>query len=438
MQSSHWSPYLIYGLIISVYVPGVIALLRLPRLALMPIVSFSFLGMLLFTALGSWMIITRGNHFLGSLSSDTYLNMLIAQCLLFYVVVGPYVMLRKRTKIKTGAPGTDESVRAVLMMLTVGILIVYYLKVGKFLLFDLLAGHINRLNILDYRALTYGLKEYPLFRLGFLVFPALAAALSVGIASRRGRLNMVDVGCIVLCMIPPLLLAEKAAILHMAVIVFIAYTLHLGMQQRPLGSAVNPKIMLIGLITLVPTIAAYIAYLGSADGLQHLPRQILFRIFGVYSEGMAATVRYTDLHGFFNGATLPTFKGLFPHERIHLDVVMHTFLAAGTEVQGAAIPGATPVPANAEGYANFGWLGFVLFSAAAFGCIVMVQELLSRLRLGGLSMALMAWYGYLGFILSTTSVFGTFISLIHTVVAVGVILLWLGIEKIRLVTLKHV
>jgi hypothetical protein len=75
-------------------------------------------------------------------------------------------------------------------------------------------------------------------------------------------------------------------------------------------------------------------------------------------------------------------------------------------------------------YLNFGWPGFVLFGAVSFLCMVLIQEVLLRLRAGASAWALSAWYGYLGFTLFTTSLFATFISLIHTVVAVGVVALW--------------
>jgi uncharacterized membrane protein HdeD (DUF308 family) len=46
-----------------------------------------------------------------------------------------------------------------------------------------------------------------------------------------------------------------------------------------------------------------------------------------------------------------------------------------------------------------------------------------------LTIALSAWYGYLGFTMFTTTIFATFISLIHTVVAVGVVACWCAIRR---------
>ncbi len=103
------------------------------------------------------------------------------------------------------------------------------------MLFDLLAGKINRINILEFRALTYGLKEYPSFAWA-TVFPALIAALSVGMASARGRMKVSDFLWIAACLVPPMLLAEKAAILNMsATVLFIAYGIHWACRGAPWG-----------------------------------------------------------------------------------------------------------------------------------------------------------------------------------------------------------
>ena len=45
-------------------------------------------------------------------------------------------------------------------------------------------------------------------------------------------------------------------------------------------------------------------------------------------------------------------------------------------------------------------------------------------------LALSAWYGYLAFTLMTTTVFATFISLIHTVLAVGVLAAWCAFDRL--------
>jgi hypothetical protein len=429
------SPYLVFAVVMAAYFPGVVAALLLPRLTGMPVVTFAFLGMFLFTAVGSVLIMTRPHWALGPLSSSAYVMMLLGQAVIFYAVVGPYFWWRKLPRsVDVGSVGAGNLLRAVLALATLAILAYYYAKVGRFLLFDLVAGRINRVNILEYRALTYGLPEYPLLRLGFFVFPALIAAITVAMASARGRLGGRAILVMGLCMVPPLLLAEKAAVLHMAAVVFIAYGLHLGDRGLPLATALRGRTLLIVLLAFLPTALSYLVYFTApGDTVRSAFDQFLFRIVGVYSETMAASVPFVEAHGYLGGTTMPNAKGLFPHERFNLEAAMHGFLAAGSEYRSqVALPGASPVPATAEGYVNFGWPGFVLFSVVAFASVVVVQEILLRLRarFGAAAWALSAWYGYLAFTLMTTTVFATFISLIHTVLAAGVLTAWYAIDRL--------
>ncbi len=429
------SPYLIFAAVMAAYLPGVVAAFLHPRLIAMPVVTFAFLGMFLFTAAGSILIMTRPHWALGPLSSSAYVMMLLGQALIFYAVVGPYLWWRKiRLTTDAGAVVTGNLLLALLALATLAILAYYYAKVGRFLLFDLVAGHINRVNILEYRALTYGLPEYPVLRLGFFVFPALIAAITVAMASARGRLGGRALVTIGLSLVPPLMLAEKAAVLHMAAVVFIAYGLHLGNRGLPLVAALRGRTLLIVLLAFMPTAFTYLVYFSApGDTVRSAFDQFLFRIVGVYSETMAASVPFVDAHGYLGGTTMPNAKGLFPHERFNLEAAMHGFLAAGSEYRSqAALPGASPVPATAEGYINFGWPGFVLFSVVAFASVVVVQEILLRLRarFGAAAWALSAWYGYLAFTLMTTTVFATFISLIHTVLALGVLVAWYAIDHL--------
>lgn len=431
-------PGLLYLLVLAVYLPGLVAAVRSPRLAAMPVVTFTFLGMFLFTAAGSWQVMTQMHYTvrpsgdatwasaaLGTLGSGQFVVMLLIQALLFYAIAGPYAYLKKGSILVQDPPALpDVALRVILALATVIVLEMYYLKVGRFLFFDLLEGKINRVNILEFRALTYGLKEYPFFRLGFLVFPALIAALTVAIASARGRIRLGDLLWIGCCLIPPLLLAEKSAILNMSAVVFIAYCLHLGMRQRSLSSALNTKTVAIVALAFLPTAVTYLIYFSTlSDNYLEVVNQFVFRIAGVYSQSLAATVGFVDAHGYLNGATLPNLKGLLSHERFNLEAAMQLFLGGIDIYPKSVIAGSTPVPATGEGYVNFGWPGFVLFGAASFFCMILIQELLLRLRIGATGWALSAWYGYLGFTLFTTSLFATFVSLTHTLVAASLIAL---------------
>lgn len=426
-QITDTDPYLLYLLVLAVYLPGLVAILFAPRLASFPVVTFTFAGMFLFTAAGSILIMTRPHFPLGILLSGEYVSMLILQALIFYLVAGPYVYLRTApTGRRLVVVPADGLVCGLLLLATVIILGLYYLNVRHFVLFDLLAGRFNRVNILEYRAFTYGLPAFPFYRLGFLVFPAIAAALAILMAAAAGRVRPWHAAAVGLCLVPPLLLGEKAAILNISVVLLVAYTLHLAARGRTLADMLRIRAVLIILAAFIPTALIYLMYFNNPeDSVRAAFDQFVFRIIGVYSEALAAVVPYVKQHGYLGGLTMPNLKGLLPYDRISLEAVMQAFLSAGTEhASSSSLLGASPVPAPGEGYVNFGWPGFITFCIVSFACAIGVQEILLRLRAGATGLALSAWYGYLGFTLFTTTVFATLISLIHTVVAVGILVVW--------------
>ena len=200
----------LYLVILLAYLPGAVAVWKWQKLALFPLLVWYYFGMVLFLAIGSYKVMTTP-HLIGSLFSRTYVLMLVSQVAILYIFAWPYVYYAKRPQTPNRHK-CDDFLPWLLMALAVGVLAIYYSKVGNFLIFDLIAGNINRFNILDYRLMTYGLPEYPFYRMGFLVFPAMAAAAAVLNAGIRGCWRIADVTVIVFCAIPPMLLAEKAGI----------------------------------------------------------------------------------------------------------------------------------------------------------------------------------------------------------------------------------
>lgn len=360
---------------------------------------------------------------IGSLYSNTYVFMLISQVVILYMLAWPYVLYAKRPQ-EPKRTIYDDFLPWLLLALAACVLGIYYAKVSNFLLFDLLAGKINRLNILDYRLMTYGLPEYPFYRIGFLVFPALAGAAAVFNAGLRGFWRLTDAVAISLAAIPPLLLAEKAGVLNYGAVVFIAYFLSRGLKGGGIGVSLGLKVVILMVAAFLPTILIYSLYFSlPGDNFGVMVNQFIFRIFGVYSEALAATVPFVENFGFFHGKTFPNIKGLLPFERFNTEVELHSFLAAGLETRRAGIAGTTPVPANGEGYLNFGVAGFLAFSVITALTLIVFQEALNRLRLGVVGPLLAAWYGYLAMMLSTTTLFATFLSITHTLIALFVVLL---------------
>ena len=135
--------------------------------------------------------------------------------------------------------------------------------------------------------------------------------------------------------------------------------------------------------------------------------QIVFRIVGVYSEAMAATVSFVEQYGLLEGSTLPTVRGLLPHERLDVGVTMHQFMFGNM--------GSVTLPAPAEGYINFGWWGFCLLAAASYGSMILVEQTLLRMPRNVLTASLLVFYSIMATKLAQMSLFLTFVSLTYVV-----------------------
>lgn len=238
---------------------------------------------------------------------------------------------------------------------------------------------------------------------------------------------------LLLCLIPPLLLADKAGILYLLIILIISYSLYLASCERPVMSILNRKVFLAILSGIGITWLLYGFYNSGKDAsIFDYSYMLIFRVLGSYTEAMAALVPYVDEYGQLSGVSLPNMKGLLLHDRFNLEASLHYYMTHWKfETDFSGLPGNVLVPAAAEGYANFKWAGFILFSMTMCISVVIAQEFFIRLKMGILSYALMVWYAYLAVTMSMTSIFSTYISLIHTVVMVLLCLLWVVIVFIK-------
>jgi hypothetical protein len=498
-------PVVLYAIVLAAYLPGLAFALWSKQATRHPVLLFAFLGLFGFHALGSIAVFTA----VASTSKIPYMHgqyavQLMAQAVIFYVAATTYLLYWHRRQPAGERSFTEHRAFSLLLLaLTAGILAAYFSEVRHFLLLDLIAGHINSNNVLEYRLrYTYGLQNYKYYRLGFLVLPAILGSYVILCALFRRQVDTRAVMLMILCVIPSLLLAEKSAVLHIALVFLIAYATYLGLVGLPLVRMVRLRVVAIFMMILIPTIGTYLIYDASyrkqvvlytnVDKLrdvasralelqsssdsplhqravrdlrrasiefnEHLAKglspgearqlsaesifwrglslpgiaedsasalsAIAYRIFVVYSESFALVGPFVEQNGRLGGATLPNMRGILPHEQVRAEAVMHAYAYDPGRARdlGAAIedfPGSLPVSAFAEGYLNFGWTGFVAFGVLCMVSLILVQEILHRSSFLGLfGYALMAWYAYLALTLSMTTVFATFISIIHTAVAV--------------------
>jgi hypothetical protein len=496
-------PVVLYAVVLAAYLPGVAFALFSKQATRHPVLLFAFLGLFAFHALGSIAVFLAAS----SISKIGYMHgqyaaLLAAQAVVFYLAAIPYLYWRGRQPASEPSFTEHRAFSLLLLALTVGILTAYFSEVRHFLLLDLIAGDINSNNVLEYRLrYTYGLANYQYYRLGFLVLPAILGSYVILGALFRRQVDARALTLMVLCVIPSLLLAEKSAVLHIALVFLIAYATYLGLAGLPLIRMIRLRVVGIFMMIVVPTVGTYLIYDASyrkqvvlytnVDKLrdaasqpperpfsslsplhqrafrdlrrasiefnQHLAKgiepgqarqlsadsifwrglsasgiaedlisalsAIAYRIFVVYSESFALVGPFVEQNGLLAGATLPNMRGILPHKQVRAEAIMHTYAYDPGRAKDLAFatddfPGSLPVSAFAEGYLNFGWIGFVAFGVLCMVSLILVQEVLHRSRsLGLFGYALMSWYAYLALTLSMTTVFATFISIIHTAVA---------------------
>lgn len=409
--------YFYYFLVLCAYIPGFIGLLKFKNYGKFPLILFCFMGMFIFHALGSILVFYKRYTTTGvQLFSHQFIIMLIAEVLIFYIITWPYLFLRKNVEYTINVKITDFLIIPPTLLLIGLILFIYRINVGTFLISDLLSGDFSMSSVGFYRAeKSFGSAYFGLYTLGFITFPALLASHTLLISLAKKRFNSFNMLIILLCFIPNILLGQKSGILWTATILFITYTIFLGVNNKPPIKAVTVKSMSFFLAAFIPTILSYILYFERWTGFRRLFKSLIYRIFCSYSETLAATVPMVEYYGLLNGDTLPilgppgSFKGL--------DVRMHLFIYG--------IPGAAPVPAVGEGYVNFGWPGFICFTILFFIMLVIIQDLFRYLRGGLFSYAIMAWFSYLAIYTNFIGFFATFLSPLNYAAFLLLIFFWL-------------
>lgn len=406
------SIFFYYFLVLFAYIPGLIALFKFKFYGKFPLILFSFLGMFVFHASGSILIMYKGATQTGiPLFSHQYIIMLIVEAVIFYIVTWPYILLRRDVELKVDHTRRDNIIIPILILLIVSILAIYRIKVGSFLISDLLSGKINASNVISYRAeKSYGVSYFSFFEWGFISFPMLLASHLLLVCLANKRFSILNIFLILLCFVPGLLLGQKAGVLWTAAMLFITYTIYLGINDKPPIKAITVKSAVFSLAAFIPTLFIFFLYM-NRPGFRQVLKSMIYRIFGAYSETLAGVIPMVKSYGFAYGNTFPVI-GSHPG----LDARMHNFLYG--------FEGNATVPAVGEGYVNFGWPGFIFFAGLLFVIIVVLQELLIRFRYGVFLYTIIAWFAYLAIYTNFIGLFATFLSPLNYAVFLLALLVW--------------
>lgn len=414
-----WESWVIYLAMISTYFPGIYFMAKNRWPLKFPVIVFFFAGMLVLQALGSILVLVSPHVHAGAfVPSTTYIWIVAAQPLVLYSCI--YIFWRfgwlndvlvKADRLNSRLDIDCIAQFCVLAFVSMlAIIGVYYINVGEFAIFGLFDGSLDHKSAGAVRAkLTYGVRYYAFYRFGFVVLPILVASAAAILITKRGLGNSRGIAMMLIAaFVAPLLNAEKTGVLVVAFCFLVAVAHYRLSQSDKWPAKINASHVLLISALFVPTLVVGHLYYG--DDLEFIGKieVLAFRIFGSYSQATAASIAIAQDGGFFNGLTLPTVHGLFPHSQILIEDRIHLYVTGWR--------GSTPVSSAAEGYINFGWPGFLLFSFLASVSVIFVQKLL--INIGTFGVVIQALYAYFAFMLSATGFFQTIGSLTTTAAVV--------------------
>ncbi len=397
----------LYLITLLVYVPGLVYAIKIEKISRYPILLFCFIGMFIFNALGSIFIMfpdlfTRTNFF-----SYKYILMLNLQAIIFYGVTFIYFHLKKKSYPKKVCQLTfvDKLLRYFLIVMVGIFLGLFFWQVGNPPLLEILTGNLDSYSkIISYRTEKVYSNKYGILPImGLYVLPILTAVYIFAESSLKKKRSYYDYllifGCIFIVALP----GGKGNILDIVTALFIAYLLLGGTRGVPKARKpiVYAQLLFWLSVALMPVAILYKFYYSTVVSGVEIFKSFVYRIVGVYSESMAATVAYTETKGFLEGITFPRFKGfLHTSQPIDLGEVMSQFIFNSVNPEGSV-----PVSALAEGYINFGWIGFILITIITFILIILLQETLNSIPQNLLTFSLIVSYCLFATKISQISIF---------------------------------
>ncbi len=411
------NPWLNYSLILLAYLPGIAALLWWKKLWSFPLLMMGFLGMFFFNAVGSISVLALSSVYWVNFDrvavASEYSSLLVMQAVLYYLVVGTYIAKRSAPGISLTVTRFDDHFIVAGLLLILGTALVYYLQTGTFLVLHSLDGTLTTENAYEYRMrYVYGLKNWPIYNLGFVMLPTFIASYVFIRAKVLKRLDFLFYFSIIICFSSSLSLGSKGGVLGFVLSLAVAYIVYLSHTRQPFwGVLHSKKFLLFSLFSVGMLVVGYFrATPERMTALDFLGR-FWYRLFVTSTETIAAAISYSHEVGFLGVAVFPTARGLLPHGQANLPLLLHEYISLA--------PGGVNLPVSAEIFLVKGWPSFLVLLTVVFLVLVALQEFAFRLRLGIASLAFSAYYGYLCMLLSVIGMFGT----LFTFMYIGVLVL---------------
>src|SRR5579872_5392608 len=178
-RDSRMTPLMAYGIVLAAYLPGLVVIVRRDLFRRLPIIATCFLSFFIFDAVGSYSVFTLDPigmgymNFTMDLMEPEYIGMLVAQALLAYVCLGPYLAIRRTAHYVVKVQSEDKLMCYVVALIIFIAMLVYRREVGDFLVTRVsdLTEDIGALR----QQYLFGQAFSWLYWLGFCMLPVLLA-----------------------------------------------------------------------------------------------------------------------------------------------------------------------------------------------------------------------------------------------------------------------
>ena len=401
----------LYLAVLVAYLPGLVVLFKSRNVWSFPLLAFTFLGMFLFNFVGSFNVFMLHNTYWLNFDRNEvlveYAFLLALQAIIYYGAVGLYVFKRKRPHLKLEVTPFDNYYIGAGLLLICFLVIGYYLETGHFLLSFFLRGDLNINNAYEYRMkYIYGLKNWPIYNIGFTVLPTFISSYSLLRAKVSKRFDGYFYLSMGICFLTSLSMGSKAGLFNFILTLSIAYVVFLNASKESVFKIFNNRYLWgFSAVIFSLLVLGYFHAIPEKLSISRFFSLFWYRLAVTYTETIAGAISYTKHIGFLGVSVFPNARGLLPHEYANLPLLMHQYISNS--------PGGMNTPFIAEAFLVSGWLSAIYITLIISGVLIALQECIIRLKIGVVGLAFAAFYSYMGILLTILGMTSTFLTFMY-------------------------
>ncbi len=422
------NPYLLYVLVLLAYLPGLVTLFKWRKCWHFPLVSFAFLGMFFFNAIGSISVFSDEKlYILNFNTSDVAAELvfvLIFQVFIFYVIALPYLLTRPLVRFVPVAAFKDRSLILIGLAIIILLDTIYFIQTRNFLIFQSVDGIMNMDNALELRnQYVYGLRLWFVYNLGFFFLPLFLSNYALILLLEDRTQVWFVCATFVICLGSYLTLGSKSGFLVFVLSLTLSFLTYYGVRGQELTKFLRfRKFWFFVGISVVLLFIGYSRAMQGAFSPISIFKQIWYRVFVTYPETLAGSLSYLHDFGALGVSALPSIHGLLPHETISLSTELHRYIAGS--------PGGVSVPFAGEVFLIGGWLAFLFFLPIIFITLIIIQEccLIFPHKLSSIS--ILTLFAYMAMNISMNGIFASLYNLMYPFTLLLLFILNFGLKNI--------